>query len=406
MRVAYLVNHYPAVSHTFIRREIRALERQGVEVERFALRGWDSELVDPRDRDELEKTRHTLKDGLPRLLLGALKCLVLRPGRFWKALKLALSMSKNGARPWPFHLVYLAHACRIVQWLEASGASHLHAHFGTNSAEIAALVQALGGPTFSFTAHGSEVFDDPKAQALEQKTTHAKFVAASCAYIASQLMYNVPPDLWHKIRVVHCGLPEDAFAPKAAPLPEQPVFLSVGRLSSEKGHLVLLEAFSTVLKAHPTARLVLAGDGPLRPLVEGRIDDLGLGAAVEITGWISSDEVRERIRGCRVLVHPSFTEGLPVVIMEAMAQRRPVISTYIAGIPELVRPGETGWLVPAGRARALAEAMTESASLPAEALQALGDAGHDRVRIRHDADVGATRLRALFCGERPDEICR
>ncbi len=184
-----------------------------------------------------------------------------------------------------------------------------------------------------------------------------------------------------------------------APLPDHPAFLAVGRLSPEKGHLLLLEAFAEVLTAHPEARLVIAGDGPLRPDLEARIAALGIGSAVRITGWVTAAEVVAEIAAARVLVHPSFTEGLPVVIMEAMAGYRPVISTWIAGIPELVRPGETGWLVPAGQAGDLAQAMLESAEMSKAALQRMGAAGHERVKTRHDVHLGAGKLKTLFAGE-------
>ncbi|UAB91721.1 glycosyltransferase family 4 protein (plasmid) [Ruegeria sp. SCSIO 43209] len=396
MRVAYLINQYPAISHTFIRREIRALEDMGVEVERFALRGWDSDVVDTLDREEMARTRHTLKDGTARLILGALVWGLRHPQAFLRGLKLAFLMSKGAIRPWPYHLIYLAHACRIMTWLEGKEVSHLHAHFGSNSAEIAALVEALSGPGFSFTTHGSEVFDDPKRHALPLKVDRARFAVTSCAYIGSQMMYNVPPALWSKVNVVHCGLAATAFANDATPLPDAPIFLSVGRFSPEKGHLLLIEAFAAVHAAHPGARLVLAGDGPMRAMLEDHIAQLNLEQAVRITGWVTSDQVRAELRGARALVHPSFTEGLPVVIMEAMAEYRPVISTYIAGIPELVQDGQTGWLVPAGQVKDLTMAMLACADMPAEKLEAMGQAGFDRVRARHDASVEAAKLKALF----------
>lgn len=396
MRVAYLINQYPAVSHTFIRREIRALEDMGVQIERFALRGWDSEIVDPLDREELAQTRHTLKDGTARLILGALGWGLRRPSAFLRGLKLAFSMSKGAIRPWPYHLIYLAHACRIMTWLEKTEVDHLHAHFGSNSTEIAALVEALGGPSFSFTTHGSEVFDDPKRHALPLKVNRSQFSVTSCAYIGSQMMYHVPPVHWSKVNVVHCGLAASAFVSDATRLPDVPVYLSVGRFSPEKGHLLLIEAFAAVYSVHPGARLVLAGDGPMRAALEDRIAQLKLEQAVRITGWVTSDQVRKELRGARALVHPSFTEGLPVVIMEAMAERRPVISTYIAGIPELVKEGQTGWLVPAGQIKDLTQAMLACAEMPHERLEAMGQTGFDRVQARHDASVEAAKLKALF----------
>lgn len=396
MQVAYLINHYPAVSHTFIRREIHALEEQGTSVLRLALRGWDTDLVDPDDIAELAKTRHTLKDGIAALLLGMGMFALRNPAAYWRGLKLALSIAKNGARSWPYHLVYLAHACRILGWMQAENVTHLHAHFGNNSAEIAALARVMGGPKFSYTAHGSEVFDNPLGHALPIKARLAQTVVTSCAYIGAQMKYHIPTQYWSKVQTVHCGLGADSFTDDPAPFPETPVFLSVGRLSPEKGHLVLLEAFAKVHAAHPNAQLVIAGDGPMRDQTDAKIAELGLQDVVRITGWITGAEVRAELRKVRALVHPSFTEGLPVVLMEAMGQHRPVISTYIAGIPELVRDGQTGWLVPAGQVDDLADALLACAALKAPALKTMGAAGFARVSARHDVQTEAAKLQAIF----------
>ena len=395
LRVAYLVNQYPKVSHTFIRREILALEALGVTVDRFALRGWDGDAVDPVDLEERDKTAYTLKNGIVDLMLGAVKRGWRHPGPVWRAVKAALGMARGGMRPWPYHLVYVAHACRIMDWLDQRPVAHLHAHFGTNPAEIAHLVKVMGGPSYSFTVHGNDEFDHAPRLALPQKFRGASFVAAISAYTRSQLMRHLPPDLWPRIKVVHCGLPESSFETVEA-VGRAGAFLCIGRMDVEKGHLVLLEAFAKLRAQHPEARLVLAGDGALRGMIQGRIAALGLSDAVRITGWINSDQVRQEIRNCHVLVQPSFIEGLPVVIMEAMAQRRAVISTFVAGIPELVIPGENGWLVPAGTINELAEAMAQSQSISSQDMEARCDAGYHRVRARHHIMTEAGKLKTLF----------
>ena len=401
-RVAYLINQYPKVSHTFIRREILALERRGVTVERIALRGWDAEVVDPQDAAEREKTRYVLKDGLLPLARAVLGTLVRTPGPFLRALRTTLAMSRRAMRPLPYHLVYLAHACRIRTWLDGAGVTHLHAHFGTNPAEIALLLKLLGGPGYSFTVHGADEADNARYLHLDRKVGGAKFVAAISSYTRSQLMRHVPPGDWPKIKVVHCGLDPDFFGQDSPALPARHRFLCIGRFSGEKGHLVLLEAFSRVAADHPDCQLVLAGDGELRPEIEERIRALGLEDRVRITGWISSAEVREELIAATVLVQPSFQEGLPVVIMEAMALCRPAISTYVAGIPELVLPGQTGWLVPAGSTGDLTAAMADSLAAPWDALAAMGTRAGKRVRERHHIDREAAKLAALFAEPDPD----
>lgn len=396
LRVAYLINQYPKVSHTFIRREILAAERLGVSVRRIALRGWDAEVVDAQDRSEQDRTRYVLKEGFLPLLGAVFRTLVRNPRGFTRALKAAFAMGRRAVRPLPYHLIWLAYACRIREWLALEPVSHVHAHFGTNAAETALLLHLLGGPTYSFTAHGADEADDAARLSLDRKIAGAKFVAAISSYTRSQLLRHIPPGDWPKVRVVHCGLAANSFAGADAGIPEAPRFLCIGRLCGEKGHLILLDAFAQLIEQHPDARLVLAGDGELRPLLEARIRALGLGDQVQITGWIGSAEIRAQILGCRTLVQPSLQEGLPVVIMEAMALRRPVISTYVAGIPELVLPGENGWLVPAGNVEALAEVMAQSVATPAADLRRMGAAAQRRARDRHSIDTEAGKLAALF----------
>lgn len=399
MRVAYLINQYPKVSHTFIRREIAALERRGVAVERMALRGWDADVVDPEDRTEQAKTRYILQGGAARLALEALPVLLRRPGRAWRALRLALAMSRRSVRPWPVHLVYVAEACCVTRWLASTGATHLHAHFGTNSAEVAMLAHELSGVPYSFTAHGPEEFDKPEALGLARKVANAAFVVAISSFGRSQLSRWVPSAKWASLRVVHCGLEEAFFAgpDELAPAPVARL-VCVGRLCEQKGQLLLVEAAAQLARAGVSFELVLAGDGEMRGEIEAAVARHALQKHVRITGWIGSDQVRTELLGARALVLPSFAEGLPVVIMEAMALGRPVISTYIAGIPELVRDGVDGWLVPAGDVTALAAAMQACLATSVQTLATMGHEARARVHHRHHIDTEAAKLHALFVG--------
>ncbi len=398
MRIAYFVNQYPKVSHSFIRREILALERQGLEVQRIALRGWDAELHDPEDHVERGKTRYVLQAGIKGLLAPTLQALRAQPGRFFKALKLALRLGRRADRSWPYHLVYLAEACQVLQWLQASAAEHVHAHFGTNSAEVVMLAQALGGPGYSFTVHGPEEFDKAQALHLGHKASQAAFVVAVSSYGRSQLFRWVDPAHWPKVKVVHCGLERSFHEGRGSLVAHAPRLVCVGRLCEQKGQLLLIEAAHALASTGVDFELVLAGDGEMRGPVEALIARYGLQRQVRITGWIGSAQVRDEILAARALVLPSFAEGLPVVIMEAMALRRPLLSTYVAGIPELLRHGENGWLFPAGCVTALTQAMRECLQQPVTVLQAMGEAAHARVLQRHDIDHEAAKLISLFKG--------
>jgi glycosyltransferase involved in cell wall biosynthesis len=396
VEVGYFVNQYPKVSHSFIRREILALEAQGVRVHRYALRGWADRVVDQDDVQEQGKTRYVLQGGLTALLGPILFCLLTQPLAFWRALRLALRTSKGGDRPWPFHLVYLAEACRLKRWLQQSGVSHVHAHFGTNSTEVVMLAHALGGPGYSFTVHGPEEFDKPQALHLAHKVSNSRFVVAISSFGRSQLMRWLPFGDWAKVQQVHCGLDRAFHDIPVTAVPSARRLVCVGRLCEQKGQLLLIEAARQLHQAGHAFELVLAGDGDMRPEVERLIKLYGLQQVVRITGWISAEQVRAELLASRALVLPSFAEGLPVVIMEAMAVQRPVLSTYVAGIPELVQPDVHGWLFPAGDVGALAQAMLTCLDAPPEQLQRMGEAARHRVLERHDIDTEAAKLLALF----------
>lgn len=396
MRIAYLINQYPKVSHSFIRREILAIERRGVEVMRIALRGWDLELVDPQDINEHERTRFVLRNGALALLPEVLRVFLTRPARLLRALLLAWRMARQSNRPLPIHLAYLAEACRVVSWLHAGGIHHVHAHFGTNSAEVAMLTHELGGPPWSFTVHGSELLENPQAIGLPEKLSRCTFAVAVSSFGRAQLYRLVQHRHWPKIQLVHCGLERSFYEKSQTAVPSVPRLVCVGRLSEEKGQLLLIAAAARLAAEGVEFELVLAGDGPLRSEIEAAIDRHELNGRVRVTGWIGSDQVRNEILASRALVLPSFSEGLPVVIMEAMALARPVIATYVGGIPELVRPGEHGWLVPASDVSALADAIRSCLETPVDTLRRMGTSARGWAIEYHNVDTEAGRLAALF----------
>ena len=398
LQVAYLVNHYPKVSHSFIRREILALERLGHKVQRIAVRGWDDRLIDPADQAERGRTHYLLQKGIASLLPSLLGLAIERPARMVAAFRLSVARSRRSDRTIFHHLAYLMEACAVVRLLASSQAAHLHAHFGTNPADVAMLVRVLGGPPYSFTVHGPEEFDKPQSLGLDEKSRHAAFVVAISSFGRSQLYRWLAQRDWGKVDVVHCGL-EPAFhqpVPGSEAVQGAARLVCVGRLCEQKGQLLLVSAAARLVAKGRSLELVLAGDGEMRAEIESLIARLGLAGSIRITGWISSDQVRVEILAARALVLPSFAEGLPVVLMEAMALRRPVISTYVAGIPELVIHGENGWLVAAGDLDGLAVAIEHCLDAAPDAIDRMGDAGRTRALERHDIDREAAKLAWLF----------
>jgi colanic acid/amylovoran biosynthesis glycosyltransferase len=399
MKIAYLINQYPQPSHSFIRREILALEALGVQVNRFSIRQCQEGIVDIADQLEQQKTRALLAEGGWGLLTAVLNVLFTHPQTGLRALGVAFRMGWKSDRGLLRHLIYWSEACLLYLWLQRESVDHLHAHFGTNSAAVAMLSRLLGGPTYSFTVHGPEEFDKALLLSLDLKIKHATFVVAISTYGKSQLYRYCPQSEWHKISVVRCGVDAQFLAETPPPISEQPNLVCVGRLSEQKGHVMLLQAAHTLKCEGIQFHLTLVGDGPLRTQLESQIKALDLTEQIQITGWADTAMVRQQILAARALVLPSFAEGLPVVLMESLALQRPVISTYVAGIPELVQPGYNGWLVPAGAVTELVVAMQAALEASAQDLQKLGEQGRQQVIQRHSVDQEAWQLVSLFQGK-------
>jgi glycosyltransferase involved in cell wall biosynthesis len=395
-RLAYLVSQYPKVSHSFIRREILALEQAGWQIARFSIRGWDAELVDPDDISELGKTAFVLKGGAAGLAAAMLRQMLRAPGRFFSALVLSLRMARRSDRPFAWHLIYFAEACWLASRLAEQGITHLHAHFGTNPADVAMLVGALTGISYSITIHGPEEFDRGRAIHLAEKIRRAAFVVAISSYGRSQLYRAVEQAHWRKIEVVRCGV-DAGFSTLDSVVPaDTNRLVCVGRLCEQKGQRLLVMAAAALAMEGRNFSLVLVGDGEDRRDIEQLIAQHGLAGHVEITGWASAARVRQEILAARALVLPSFAEGLPIVLIEAMMLGRPVLSTYVAGIPELVIDGANGWLFPAGSREDLLAAMRACLDAPQDILQAMGEAARARAMARHGIDDQAKALTTLF----------
>lgn len=396
MNLAYLVNQYPSISHTFIRREIEALERAGVGVFRFTARSSPHGEISAEDRREAAKTRRIVGAPVFELCRAIASSLLLRPLGSLAAAGRAARLGPRSESGVQRHVFYFLEALVLASWLRAAGLSHIHAHFGTNSATVAMLAARINRGTFSMTVHGPEEFDKPALIALPEKIRAAVFVAAVSSFGVSQLRRLVEPRYWDRIRVVPCGV-ERAFHEGAAPPPaDEARFVSVGRLCEQKGQLTLVEAAAILKERGRDFRLTLVGDGDMRGDIEAAISKYDLGDKIALVGWKTPAEVRREIEKARVFILPSYAEGLPVSIMEAMALARPVISTFIAGIPELVIPGENGWLAPAGDAERLADAMMEALDAPAERIAEMGRAARTRALSRHDIDEIAGHLKAIF----------
>ncbi|NJR69436.1 MAG: glycosyltransferase family 4 protein [Synechococcales cyanobacterium CRU_2_2] len=396
MRVGYLINQYPKVSHSFIRREIAGIEACGIPVSRYSVRSCAAELVDPQDHQEFVQTQILLEQDRIAFINAFFRTAVGHPRRWLRTLALAVRLGLDCDQGLLKHLAYFVESCLLLCWCQQDEIQHLHVHFGTNSATLALLCYSQGGPSYSLTIHGPEEFDRAANLALDRKVASAAFVIAVSSFGRSQLYRLCPYKDWGKIQVVHCGVDRQFLQEPQGSVPDSTRLVCVGRLCEQKGQALLIEAMGRLKRADIPAELVLVGDGPMRRELEEMIERQELCDRITISGWASSDAVRELILSSRALVLPSFAEGLPVVLMEALGLGRPVLSTYIAGIPELVEPGVNGWLVPAGSIEALTEGLRALLQTSPEQLQRMGLAGYAATSQKHDAYDEAKSLARLF----------
>ncbi len=392
MRIAYLTTAYPSVSHTFIKRELLEMERELGEVSRFAIRHTAHDIVDPEDQREDAKTFRALAQPASRWARALLRRGVTKPKEMARGLRTAFQLGRRSQRGLSRHLAYFAEAILLVDEMKERSIDHVHVHFGTNPAAVAQIMRAMGGPSYSFTVHGPDELDAPIGLSIGRKIEDAAFVVAITNYCGAQLRRWVGHEHWDKIRVVHCTV-GDEFFKEARPIdPESKTLICVGRLSAQKGQLLLIEGFARAIEAGVDANLVLAGDGEMRGEIEAFVRRNGLEDRVRITGWISGEQVRTEILAARALVLPSFAEGLPMVIMEAYALGRPVLSTYIAGIPELVADGENGWLIPSGSATEIASGIKRVMDTPTAALEEMAAKGREAVKANHYTPTETAKL--------------
>jgi glycosyltransferase involved in cell wall biosynthesis len=397
VRVAYVCSRYPAISHTFVLREVLALRRRGVEVYTFSIRrAEDSDVLAAADREALKTTFALLPARWLRFAFAHVGAILTAPRAYAATLRRALSLAPPGLRGRLWQLFYFAEAIVLAREVARRGIPHLHAHFANVGADVTLLAAHFGGTTWSFTMHGPAEFYDISAYRLREKVEAAAFVACISNFCRSQLMGQVRVEEWDKLHVVHCGLDTSEFTPADGPRDSGPLrVLNVARLSPVKGHALLLEAVAALRDRGRDVRLTIVGDGPERKRLERLARELGIDEAVDLPGPVGQDRIRGFFAGADVFCLPSFAEGVPVVLMEAMAMRLPVVATRVMGVSELVEHGTHGLLVAPGRADLLAGAIADLAD-DLERRQLMGEAGRLMVRGKFELDHAAAQLAELF----------
>jgi glycosyltransferase involved in cell wall biosynthesis len=407
--VAYLVSYYPIISHTFIRREVEAVRAAGTPVQTFSVRRpADSEILSDADRREMSSTTFIMDDS--KAIIRSHVTMVLRHPRAYLA-TLGRALRTGPATPQARlkQLFYFAEAVRLVDLMRARQLRRLHVHFANNAADIARLATGLGTSisrgepwSWSISVHGPTEFSNLDKADLAAKVRDASFVACISDFCRSQVMAVLSPTEWPKLHVVHMGVDLDRFPPRSdhrrAESAVRLRVLFVGRLVPEKGVPLLLDTAAILRERGVDIDLKIVGSGPLRAELETGVIARDLVDSVRLVGPVGQDELPARYAWADVFCLPSFSEGLPVVLMEALLCEVPVVTTAIAAIPELVRDGETGLLVPAGRPDLLADALERLAHDP-QLRQQLGRAGRAAVLRDFDGAANGAALAAVFAAE-------
>lgn len=389
--IAYLVTDIHAPSHTFVRREIAALRALGVKVTPYTIR---------RETSAGDAAENLLGRSFIAYIAALSWALFTAPRRFAAAWLFALRHRVPGVKALIWSQFHFIEAMLLARLLHRAGATRLHNHFANSGATVGLIAARYSGLPWSLTLHGISETDYPAGPLLSEKLEQASFVACASYFMRAQAMRLVAASHWSKMAVVRCGI-DLAALPRARPHIDgaPPKIICVGRLSPEKGHFGLLDALAGIASQGGEFQLIIVGDGPTGPSIKLRASQLGLLERIRFAGALAEAETLAEISAADVLVLPSLMEGLPVVLIEAMALHRPVVASQVAGIPELIDDSGAGllftpsdWEDLARKLRALIAARDE--------WQRMGDAGRIKVEDEFRIELSAAQMARLFSGEK------
>ena len=388
LRIAYLLSQYPAVNHVFMLREVRLLRELGLDVQVASIRNpdRDADLMTAAEQEEARSTYYVKDCGVTRLALAHLHTLLSRPGGYLRGLGEAL-------RAAPFGLFYFAEAVAVGYWMRRRELSHVHTHYAST---VGLLVSRIFPVTLSITFHGPAEFQDPAESRLTQKIQASLFCCAISQYGVTQLVSACGQGERRKLELTYLGVDLDGFPARPfRPNPAPFQAICVGRLAPEKGQHVLIAAMDALAKDGRNIRLRLVGDGPDRMALQQDVENRGLAQHIAFDGNVNQDKLLELYRESDIFVLSSFAEGLPVVLMEAMAMGIPCVASQVNGIPEIITPECDGLLAPPGDTEALARAIARLAD-DAELRRTLGERARVKIQEKFDLRHNTAHLADVF----------
>lgn len=398
--IAYLVSRYPTLSMIFVLREVLALRALGFRIETASINPPDRppEELTPQERDEAARTYCVKCHGVAGAAMAHAQTLIRNFAGYFRGLALAFRLAGLDLARLLLNLAYFTEGLMVGQWMRRNRQRHLHIHLASQAASVGLFTHCVFRVGYSLTVHGPDEFDDARGQYLAQKIAAASFVVCISSYTRSQLMKLSPYAGWSKFHIARLGVDSSVFAPsERSPSPDCFEILCVGRLTPAKGQHLLIDAVNSLTLEGRRVRLRLVGSGPDEPSLRTQSAGLAHPECVVFEGAVNQDRIRGLYAAAHVFCLASFAEGLPVVLMEAMAMGIPCVSTNIAGIPELIRNEVDGLLVPAGDTAALAEALAHL--MVDEGLcKRIALSGRARILEHYDLARNAAALAEIFIG--------
>jgi len=394
IRIAYLVSRYPATNHTFILREIVALRALGFDIQVIAIRGAErpDEAMTNVERAERDRTFAVLPFGT-HFLSAHFATAFRDPAAYMKGLFLALKLGGYNLRSSLFHVIYFSEAVVAGRAARQAGFRHLHSHF---SSTVGLIASRIFGLQFSITLHGPDEFRDAAGFGMREKVANSAFISTISQYARSQIMLASDPEDWPKIEICRLGVDTGVFRP-GPERAEPAVFrvICVGRLAPVKAQRILIQACARLVSSGWQLQLHLVGSGPDYASLQQFVESCGMRENIVFEGPRNQDEVIALYRNADVFALASFGEGVPVVLMEAMAMEIPCVATWVNGIPELIRDREEGLLVAPSDVEGLSRAIEWLLENP-DLRRRLGQAGRRRILRDYDLQKNSAVLAEAF----------
>lgn len=398
MKIAYLISQFPASSHTFILQEILSLKKRGINIQVASINSPDRplEALSLDEQNEFKKTLYVKKQGIVGATIAFLYALMFHPIGLMKGIWNCFKLCRWNLGELVYHFFYLAEALIIGRWMEQNRLNHLHVHFGMAVSTVALLVSKVFPIKFSMTIHGPDEFYEVNVNHLAEKINEADFVTCIGHYAQSQLMRLSNQEMWSKFEVAPLGVNLEKFAPAPKRVhPKIVEILSIGRLVPSKGHSLLINAFSQLDQTKQPVRLTIVGMGPEKKALEKQVAALGLQGYVTLTGHVNHPQVEKMYNEADIFVLTSFSEGIPIVLMEAMAKEIPCVATFVNGIPELIRHETDGILVAPSDNKELGVVLEKLVN-DYELRQKYGPQGRKRVIEKYNINTNTDNLAEIF----------